>query len=280
MYRHTRLLLTFTLLFGLLGSAYAETKIALLPRLPEAQMKKMFEPLAQYLEQKTGDKVTLVVPADFATFKQIVTSGQVDYAFSNPLVYVQLKKDGVAGDPLVVASEKDSGTEFRGIVIARKDSPIAKLDQLKKKKLVFVDQDSAGGYIVQLLMLQKAGLKKDTDYTILPFAKKHSEVVKAVLEGKADAGGIRQGDLEKIKGIDTSKIKTIATSEPIPNWPLYPTKSAKGDPSKVRAALLALAPDNNLSLNIVGPAGLRGFVTANDQQFESMRAAGKIAGAY
>ena len=277
---YTRLLFALTLLLGLLGSAYAETKIALLPRLPEAQMKKMFEPLAQYLEQKTGDKVTLVVPADFAAFKQTVASGQVDYAFSNPLVYVQLKKEGVAGDALVVASEKDSGTEFRGIMIARKDSPIAKLDQLKSKKLVFVDQDSAGGYIVQLLMLQKAGLKKDQDFTILPFAKKHSEVVKAVLEGKADAGGIRQGDLEKIKDIDTSNIKTIATSEPIPNWPLYPTKSAKGDPSKVRSALLALTPDAGLSLKIVGDAGLRGFVNATDQQFESMRAAGKIAGAF
>lgn len=280
MYLHTRLLLAFTLLTGLLGPAYAETKIALLPRLPEAQMKKMFEPLAQYLEQKTGDTVTLIVPADFAAFKQTVASGQVDYAFSNPLVYVQLKKEGVAGDALVVASEKDSGTEFRGIIVARKDSPIAQLDQLKNKRLVFVDQDSAGGYIVQLLMLQKAGLKKDRDYTILPFAKKHSAVVKAVLDGKADAGGIRQGDLEKIKDIDTGKIKTIAVSEPIPNWPLYPTKTAKGDASKVRTALLALAPDSGLSLKIVGDAGLRGFVTATDQQFESMRAAGKVAGAF
>lgn len=263
------------------GASYAETKIALLPRLPEAQMKAMFAPLAAYLSKKTGDTVTLVVPADFAAFKQVVSSGQVDYAYANPLVYVQLKKDGIAGEPLVIASEKEGGTAFRGIIIAKKDGNIAKLGDLKGKKLVFVDQDSAGGYIVQLLMLQNAGLSKDKDYTVVPFAKKHSEVVKAVLDGTADAGGIREGDLEKMKGMDTSKVKIVATSDPIPNWPIFSTKAAPEEKStKLRTALLGLPPKGSQSAAVVGQAGLNGFIAVTDAAYDPMRKAGKIAGAY
>lgn len=279
----TRPLRSLLLMFGVVMSAgaYADTTIALLPRLPEAQMRAMFEPLAAYLSKETGEKVTLVVPTDFAAFKQTVESGKVDYAFANPLVYVQLKKSGSAHEPLGIASEKEGGTEFRGIIIARKDSALSNVAQLKGKKLIFVDQDSAGGYIVQLLTLQNAGLQKDKDYTVLPFAKKHSEVVKAVLEGKADAGGIRLGDLEKIKGLDTSKIKIIATSEAIPNWPVFSTKNVPASKViKFKTALLNLSPKGANSGAILGEAGITGFVPVQDNQYDSMRKAGKIADAY
>lgn len=279
----TRPMRSLLLMFGIVMSAnvYADTTIALLPRLPEAQMRAMFEPLAAYLSKETGEKVTLVVPSDFAAFKKTVESGKVDYAFANPLVYVQLKKSGSAQEPLGIASEKEGGTEFRGIIIARKDSAVSNVAQLKGKKLIFVDQDSAGGYIVQLLTLQNAGLQKDKDYTILPFAKKHSEVVKAVLEGKADAGGIRLGDLEKIKGLDTSNIKIIATSEAIPNWPVFSTKNAPASKViKFKTALLNLSPNGSNSGAILGEAGITGFVPVQDNQYDAMRKAGKIADAY
>ena len=274
---------SFLLMFsiGLSSVTVADTTIALLPRLPEAQMRAMFEPLAAYLSKETGEKVTLVVPADFAAFKQAVESGKVDYGFANPLVYVQLKKSGAANEPLGIASEKEGGTEFRGIIIARKDSPLSDIAQLKGKKLIFVDQDSAGGYIVQLLSLQNAGLQKGKDYTILPFAKKHSEVVKAVLEGKADAGGIRLGDLEKIKGLDTSNIKVIATSEAIPNWPIFSTKNVPASKViKFKTALLNLSPTAGMSGSVLGEAGITGFVAVKDNQYDAMRKAGKIADAF
>ena len=37
--------------------------------------------------------------------------------FSNPIIYVQLKKSSSALEPLGLASEK-AGTKFRGIIIA------------------------------------------------------------------------------------------------------------------------------------------------------------------
>lgn len=266
----------------LVSPAFAEISIGLLPRLPEAQMIEMFTPLAAYLEKETGEKVKLVIPKDFQSFKGAVARGEVDYGFANPLIYVQAKKEGGATAPLAIAAEPAGGTAFRGILISRKGSGIQNVSGLKGKKLIFVEPDSAAGYVAQMLMLKNAGLEKGRDYTVLPFAGKHSEVLKAVAEGRADAGGIRDGDLEiaaKAAGVAPAALQTIGTSEPIPNWAFFATRRAKGDKSdKVLHALLRLKPGSGEASAILGAARLTGFVETDDQAYEPMRQAGKAAG--
>ena len=108
------LLRTAALLLALPLAAQAqELKLGLLPRLSATELTTMFRPLADHLARETGQKVTLVIPKDFDAFEKAVQNGEVDLAFSNPLVYVQLKK-GKDLAPLAVAVEKKGGTKFRG----------------------------------------------------------------------------------------------------------------------------------------------------------------------
>ena len=191
------ILLTITITAADPEIASGEIKLGVLPRLGPVELFGMFSPLAEYLSRETGEKVSIVIPRDFDAFKEAVNKGTIDIAFSNPLVYVQMKKE-LAVVPLAVAAEK-AGTKFRGIILVRSDSGIKKIRDLKGKKLVFVDHDSAGGYLFQMLLLHEAGLNLQKDITILPFAKKHDNVVQAVFNKAADAGGIREDDLEKVK---------------------------------------------------------------------------------
>ena len=85
------------------GDASAEIKFGLLPRLSAVEMTQMFGPLAEYLAKETGEKVVLVIPKDFDAFKNMVKAGQVDIAFANPLIYVELKK-GASLEPLALSS--------------------------------------------------------------------------------------------------------------------------------------------------------------------------------
>src|SRR5512133_3170702 len=118
------------------GTAGAEIRFGVLPRLSAMELHTMFNPLAEYLTNETGEKVSLVIPKDFEAFKSAVKSGQMDIGFANSLVYVQLKKE--AGiDPIALSSEMKSGTRFRGIIIARTDSGINKVQDLKGKKMSF-----------------------------------------------------------------------------------------------------------------------------------------------
>lgn len=258
----------------------AEIRFGILPRLSSMELHTMFTPLAEYLSKETGEKVTLVIPRDFEAFKEAVKSGQVDMGFANSLIYVQLRK-GVSLDPVALSSEPKSGTRFRGIIITRKDNGIMKPQDLKGKKISFVDKDSAAGYIFQMLLLNKAGLDVHKDFTTLPFAKKHDNVTMAVFNKAADAGGIREDDLDKMKDkVDLNQIRIIGYTDYFPNWPVFvTTKLDKAVAARIKAALLKLKPNDPANEKILGPARLSGFAGAADKDYDELRKAAALAGA-
>ncbi|MFZ2197615.1 MAG: phosphate/phosphite/phosphonate ABC transporter substrate-binding protein [Thermodesulfovibrionales bacterium] len=256
----------------------AELKFGLLPRLDQKEMIEGFTPLAKYLEKETGVKVTLVVPKDFDAWTKEAKSGAYDIAYTNPYLYVVVKKAVKEAELLVIASEPDSGKQLIGTIIVKKDSPVKSIKDLKGKTVAATDPGSAGAYLVQMLMLQKAGLKKE-DVKII-FEKKRDPVAQAVLDGKAEAGFIREDDVVKIKA-GGEKFRKLADSDPIPNWPVFISK--KMDPataSKIKAALLKLKPGDLKAIAVVAPAKLDGFVATSEKEFAVMVEAAKAAGAY
>ncbi|OGW36319.1 MAG: hypothetical protein A2X58_03915 [Nitrospirae bacterium GWC2_56_14] len=269
-----------TALSGSVNRAQAEVRLGILPRLSAVELYDMFNPLAVYLSKETGEKVCLVIPRDFDAFKAAVRAGQIDVGFANPLIYVQLKKELLL-DPLALASEPKAGSQFRGVIIARKDSTIHSLRDLKGKRLMFVEKSSAAGYLFQLMTLSSAGLDVKKDLITLPFAKKHDVVVKAVFNGAADAGGLREDDLEKQKGVlDLSQLRIVAYTDYYPNWPLFAAPTLRKEFSeKLRQALLKLKPGSTPARQILGPGRLTGFVPVSDQDYDGLRQAAMAAGA-
>jgi phosphonate transport system substrate-binding protein len=265
----------------LTATATAEIKFAILPRLSPTELYDMFKPLQEYLSHELGEQVSLVITKDFAEFKKIVEAGQVDLAFANSLIYVQIKKKADI-TPLAMSSEPLAGTKFRGIIVARKDSSINSIDDLKGKKLSFVDGNSLAGYIAQMLLLHNAGMDIRKDFTILPFAKKHDKVAYTVLIKLADAGGIREDDFEKLKyPVDNKQLKIVAYTDYFPNWPVFAGPRLNKDAAnKIKAALLKLAPKSPLADKILGSAKLEGFIMVKDQDYDSLRKAARIVGAF
>lgn len=262
------------------GPAAAEVRFVTVPRTSEAKLQAMFAPLSEYLSREIGETVTLVVPKDFQGVKDAVEAGKADIGFVNPLIYVQVKHT-VNIEPLALSSEVKSGTRLRGIIIARKDSGVAKLQDLKGKKFMFVDEDSPAGHIFQKLLLSRAGFDVDKDIVMLPFAHTHEGVVKAVLNKTADAGGVREEQLDKMKGsVDTDQVKIVGYTDYFPNWPFFATPKLKKETAdKIRAALLKLKPNDPQNEQILGPARLTGFIPVSDREYDDLRAAAKLVGA-
>lgn len=273
-----KMVLLLSLFFLLLPAmAFSEIRLGLLPRLPEQEMVEMFTPLAKHLEKEIGQKVTIVVPKDFDAFTKMSIAGEFDLGYANPYIYVRIKKDAPVAEPLALAAEPKVGTKIRGILFVRKDKPIKSVKDLKGKKIAFMDPGSAGAYLVQMLMLKEAGISKAEITPV--FVKKRDAVADALLFGKADAGGIREDDLDKVP--NSNEFRTIGTSAWIPNFPLFTTKKIdKAVAAKVREALLKLKPGTAKAFPILGPAKIEGFVATTDKDFDLMREAARAAGAY
>jgi len=266
-------------MFG--GNALAEIRLGILPRLGAVELYLMFKPLAEYLTTEMGEKVSIVIPRDFDAFKEGVRSGNIDIGFANPLIYVQLRKK-MALSPLVVASEQKGGTKFRGVIIVRNDSGINNIRDLRGKKCIFVDRDSAAGYLFPMMLLNKSGIDFRKDITILPFAKRHDNVALAVINRAADAGGMREDDLKEMKSkVDLSKIKIVGYTDFFPNWPFFASPRLAGEMvHKIKEALIKLKPHDSLAAKILAPARLVGFEPISDMDFEELRQAAQLVGAF
>ena len=131
-----------------------------------------------------------------------------------------------------------------------------------------------GSFMLWTLLLSLIGV------FLLPFAKKHDNVTMAVFNKSADAGGIREDDLDKMKDkVDLSQLRIVGYTDYFPNWPLYATpKLSKDKAAKIKAALLKLKPNDAQATKVLNPAKLTGFSPVTDKDYDSLRKAVKLVG--
>jgi len=251
------------------GAVYAkDVKVGVqAPRGALKAMKKWGE-LGKYLTAETGTKVVMV-PLTPAKTVDAVSSGQVQYMLSNPVLAVILKEKNKS-TPIATVNSK-SGKYFAGVIISKKGSGITKAEHTKGKKgMAFKFKKSAAAYVFQVKHLMDKGIDPHKDFASFKEAKKQDDIVLAVKGGLIDVGFVKSGLLEamakegKIKISDfeivdqaSDSLKQVHTTTLYPQWTL--TAKSDADPavtSSIKSALLKLKPDNSASK----AAKIRGFV--------------------
>jgi phosphonate transport system substrate-binding protein len=137
---------------------------------------------------------------------------------------------------------------YQSQFIAKADSGINSIADLKGKKIAFVDPASASGYLLPLKTLKDKGIEpKET-----VFAGKHDNVVSMIYQGQVDAGATfysppNEGKMEDARRLVLTqypdvekKVKIIELSESIPNDPIIFRKEMPEEmKAKIVDALLA-----------------------------------------
>ena len=112
---------------------------------------------------------------------------------------------------------------YRGQFIAKADSGIKTLADLKGKTFCFVDPNSTSGYIVPNIILKANGINPETDLTVTN-AGSHNNVGIAVYKGDCDAGVTyidvltdASADLAATYPDIAQKVVPFYDTDPIPN---------------------------------------------------------------
>jgi ABC-type phosphate/phosphonate transport system substrate-binding protein len=177
-----------------------------------------------------------------------------------PLV-TTIGEDGLSEDGM------EGEDSFRGVIITRADSTIRHISGLKDKKVLITSPKSAGGYLSQKIFLLRNGIDAERDLRIVD-AKKQENVILGVYRGEADAGFVRESALLVWKdAVDMKKIRVIARTEPLPNWPFALCR--KTDPSLVKAVTRLLTELHDRQ--VLGAARIRGFKKAGEAEFEVLK---------
>jgi phosphonate transport system substrate-binding protein len=248
-------------------------RVALLPDENASKVIQDNEGLKQYLEQKLSKKIELHVLTSYAAMVEATRNTRIDLAFFGPLSYC-MAKDKAAIEPFA-AKVKNGSTTYRAVIIAAVGSGIARLEDVRGKRMAYGDTASTSSHLIPKGMLARAGLKPENYQE--SFLGKHDAVALNVMRGNVDAGGLSQvifnGLVEK-GTIDASKVKVIAESDPIPEYPwVMQADLAPALKERIRTAFLELRDPA-----ILKPLKADSFAAIQDTDYDVIRNAAKILG--
>jgi phosphonate transport system substrate-binding protein len=247
--------------FGLFANAMADLGTeknpivwAYVPSGDTAKVSAGAQSVADLLHARTGLYFRTFVATDYV--------GVIEALKANPpkaqmtslatAAYILAADQKVSQAALV--SVRNGSAFYNGQIIARADSGIKTLADIKGHTFARVDPLSASGWIIPSLMLKGAGLNLDTDIKIVD-AGSHPGVVTAVYSGQADAGACfvdARANIQADHPDVMDKVVVIKVSGNIPNdgvqfSPVMPQKLR----DQIVDALLAIAatPEGKVAIN-------------------------------
>ena len=123
---------------------------------------------------------------------------RIDIAWNTNLAYLQA--DEWSGHACRAVAMRDTDLGWMTKIVAVRGGPISSLADLKNRTLALGSRDSGHAAILPVYFLEQQGMREGRDYRTLRFDSdlgKHGdtgtsevEVVRAVLDGRADAGAI------------------------------------------------------------------------------------------
>ena len=189
---------------------------------PSGEMERVAagaQSVADLLNEKTGLYFDTMVATEYAGVIEALRSDPpaAHMASLATFAYVMAADMGVVEAELVAS--RFGNAFYNGQIIARADSGITKLADLKGKTFARPDPLSTSGWIIPMITLKAAGVDPERDVKVVD-AGSHDAVVAAVYNGEVDGGACyvdARTRIEKDHPDVMEKIAVIEVSVNIPN---------------------------------------------------------------
>lgn len=243
-------------------------RMGIIPLESPAVMFKRFTPLAEYLSTKIDKRIDVKVAVDFQGAINDIGQGLTQFCFMTPSTYIEAhKKYGVQ---VLVKALRDGKPFQHCVIVARQDSPINSVEDIRGRSFAFGDIHSTSSHIVPRGMLLEAGIDiKDLLY--YNYLGHHDDVAKAVLNGDFDAGGIMESTAHKFKEMG---LKLIKFSDDIPEFNIcVPASLDPETRAELKGALVSInraSPEGDALLKSINP-NYTGFTEASDEDYNNVR---------
>lgn len=164
-------------------------RIGVVPALTVIETLKQYQPVVDYLNKKLNINGQLMPQKDYAEVLEKMRRGELDAGvFGSFLCYRAIKEIGAL--PLA-RPERQGDSTYEGLVVARKDSHVNDIYDLKEKIFAYVDRNTSAGYIYPRALLKDKRLDPNSFFKDTVFAGKHDAVVLMVLNKEADGGSAK-----------------------------------------------------------------------------------------
>ncbi len=161
-------------------------RFGLAPATWDARIDARLSAFSRALAAQIGVSVLPVASSDYRGIVGAVARGEVDVAWLPPLVAL---RGVVEGTLLPLALPVRGGvSSFSAVLFTRRGSGVRAVEELRGRRVAWVDRQSASGYLVVRAHLEELGVDPDTLFSSEVFCGTHPRVVYAVATGDADVG--------------------------------------------------------------------------------------------
>ncbi|MBS1114501.1 MAG: methyl-accepting protein RppA [Nitrospirae bacterium] len=249
-------------------SSAGRLRMGIIPLESPAIMHKKFLPLAEYLGTKLRRRIELKVAVDFQGAVNDIGQNVTQFCFMTPSTYIEAHmKYGVS---VLLKALRDGKPFQHSVIIARSDSALHDIRDIKGRSFAFGDLHSTSSHIVPRAMLLAEGIEMK-DLKLYHYLGHHDDVAEAVLNGDFDAGAVMESTAYKYKD---RGIKFIKISDEIPEFNICTAKNLDGELKKeLQSALIALDPDSSEGATILKSINesYTGFVESSDEEYDGIK---------
>ncbi|OIO30545.1 MAG: hypothetical protein AUJ60_02640 [Nitrospirae bacterium CG1_02_44_142] len=228
-------------------------------------MYEKFLPLKEYLEKAISRKILLKVAQNYQEAIDAIGNGQAHIAYLDPSAYCEAK-NRYKVVPIAKAI-LDGAAAYRSVIVARKDSPVNKIIEVKGRRLALGNIWSSSSYLIPAVMFKELGISLK-EFRAVDYLEHEDRIALSVLSKKHDVGGL--SERVAVKYIPDG-LKIIKTSEAIPQYSLCAYSGLPEElRNKIKQALLSLTLRRNPEV-IKAMKGINGFSSVEDRDFDVVR---------
>jgi phosphonate transport system substrate-binding protein len=268
---------SFTALAFGASQVWAKDKltIGLIPSEDSQAMIESSKQVLDDLQAKIGMPVVPFVATDYNGIIEALRSGKLDVAYLGPFSYVLATSVADVEAFSVAVTKKTGQSAYKSVILARKDSGIHTLADLKGHTFAFVDPSSASGHLFPKAGLEQAGFAPDTLFKRVIFSGSHDASILAVENKKVDAAAVADRIFASAvaKGVvKQDDFEIVWSSKPIPESPMVWRKAL--DPELKKKVADALASIKDVPWGDQGV--LNGFQPTTDASYDVVRETAKV----
>lgn len=209
-----------------------------------------------HIRAMTGLNVQISEATDYNGVIQALSSGQIDLGTMGGGSYANVDAQiGNRAAPILTIRQAEGVIGYYSAMVVRADSPFHKLEDLRGRKVAFVDFNSTSGYIYPRYVMTKMGLDPDHFFGASIMAGGAAQSALAMVNGQVDAAMVNVSGGTPETGFTTGGTYSLArrgmlkiedtrivwTAGPIPNSPqVIRTDRPKGFVDAMRGALAIL----------------------------------------
>ena len=249
--------------------------IGLIPSEDSQAMIESSKQVLDDLQAKIGMPVVPFVATDYNGIIEALRSGKLDVAYLGPFSYVLATSVADVEAFSVAVTKKTGQSAYKSVILARKDSGIHTLADLKGHTFAFVDPSSASGHLFPKAGLEQAGFAPDTLFKRVIFSGSHDASILAVENKKVDAAAVADRIFASAvaKGVvKQDDFEIVWSSKPIPESPMVWRKAL--DPALKKKVAAALASIKDVPWGDQGV--LNGFQPTTDASYDVVRETAKV----